>query len=57
MEDKIMKKTYLEPNMEVVKIAPHKLMSGSPNAGIDPTKTVDPGQIEAPEADFDFWDE
>ena len=52
MEDKIMKKTYLEPNMEVVKIAPHKLMNGSPNAGIDPTKNVDPDKIEAPGSDF-----
>lgn len=47
-----MKKTYMKPNMEVVKIAPHKLMNGSPNAGIDPTKTVDPDKIEAPGSDF-----
>ena len=50
-----MKKTYLKPNMEVVKIATHKLMSGSPNAGIDPTKTVDPDKIEAP--GYDFFDD
>ena len=35
-----MKKTYLEPNMEVVKIEPHQLLNGSPNAGIDPTKDI-----------------
>ena len=47
-----MKKTYLNPNMEVVKIEVRQIIAASPNAALDPSQSVNPGSVEAPEFDF-----
>ena len=41
-----MKKQYFTPEMEVVKIKTQQILAGSPDAIIDPTETVNPGEIE-----------
>ncbi len=52
-----MKKTYINPQMEVVKIATHQMLASSPDAGLDSSKSVNAGLIEGREFDFDDDDE
>ena len=47
-----MKKIYLTPNVEVVKIEVQQIIASSPNAILDPNQSVNPGSVEAPEFDF-----
>lgn len=43
-----MKKIYLKPEFEVIKIQMSNMLAASPNAGLDPTQPeVDPGSIDA----------
>ena len=41
--------------MEVVKIEVQQIIASSPNAALDPSQSVNPGSVEAPE--FNFFDE
>ena len=50
-----MKKIYLNPTTEVVKIEVQQIIASSPNAALDPSQSVNAGSIEAPE--FNFFDE
>ena len=47
-----MKKTYINPEMEIVEIlVQHQMMAGS--VGIDPNATpIDPGNADSPEFEF-----
>ena len=52
-----MKKTYINPNLVVVKIATHQMLASSPDAGLDTSRSVDADRIEGREFDFDDDDE
>ncbi len=47
-----MKKTYSNPNMEVVKIEVQQIIASSPNAALDPSQSVNPSSVEAPGCNF-----
>ena len=51
-----MKKTYINPEMEIVKIQTLSLMVGSPDAKINNDDTVDAEEVEASEY-FDLEEE
>ena len=58
MEDITMKKTYINPTIEVFKIHTTAMLAASPDGtanGLDTSKTVGAGDIDA--RDFDFDDE
>ena len=42
-----MKKTYINPETEVVLIATQQMLATSPNAALDPSQSVDAGSIES----------
>ena len=42
-----MKKTYINPETEVVLIATQQMLASSPNAGLNPSGSVDAGSIES----------
>ena len=48
-----MKKTYINPNIQVVKIAPHQLLANSVNASISGTAANE----SALGREYDFFDE
>ena len=52
-----MKKTYINPNMEVVKIATHQMLASSPDGttnGLDPkAAAIEAGDLDARGFDFD----
>ena len=52
-----MKKNYINPNIEVLKIKPISMLISSPNAVLNPNETVNPSEIEGREDDFDFEEE
>ena len=52
-----MKKTYINPNLVVVKIATHQMLASSPDAGLNTSKSVNANLIEGREFDFDDDDE
>ena len=53
-----MKKTYINPEIAVIKIHTAALMSGSPQAPLDPDQVVDnPGNVGSRFFDADFDDE
>ena len=53
--DKTMKKTYITPSMETVKIATQQMLAGSnPSVGIG-SGSVEAGSVES--RDWDDWDE
>ena len=50
-----MKKTYINPNIEVVKLNMHQqMLSGSPAAALDPDSSADPGSIEGRYDEYDW---
>ena len=54
-KDTIMKKYYMIPDSQVVKIHTELILSASPDVGVDKTGGVDAGDVESRE--FDEWDE
>lgn len=57
MEDTTMKKTYINPEMEIVKIATQQMLAGS-SFDIDPTVEVtDEGSLLSRGYDFDDEEE
>ena len=44
-----MKKIYMTPEMETVEIKVQQMLASSPNAPLDPSDSVDPGDVESPE--------
>ena len=57
MEDIKMKKTYINPNLVVVKIATHQMLASSPDGttnGLDPNASaIGAGDLDARGFDFD----
>lgn len=53
MEDTTMKKTYINPVIEVIKIASQAQMLAGSTVPVDPTPE-NPGNSDAPEFDDDF---
>lgn len=47
-----MKKIYLNPEIEVIKIETPQIMAGSPDAPLDPSSAVDPDKIESRDIDL-----
>jgi hypothetical protein len=48
-----MKKIYLKPELEIVKIHMTNMLAASPNAGLDPSQSVNAGSIDSRSFDFD----
>ena len=44
-----MKKIYMTPEMETIEIKVQQMLASSPNAPIDPSDSVNPGDVESPE--------
>ena len=44
-----MKKIYMSPKMDVVEIKVQQMLTSSPGAPLDPSDTVNPGEVEAPQ--------
>ena len=44
-----MKKIYIAPEMEIVEIKVQQMLASSPGAPLDPSDTVNPGEVEAPQ--------
>ena len=54
--DKTMKKTYINPAMEIVKIASQSQMLAGSKLGLGTTPT-DPGSSDSRENDWDDWED
>lgn len=52
-----MKKEYIQPSTVAIEINGMTLLTGSPKGDLDPTQTVNPGEVEAPSYDWDDFDE
>ena len=50
-----MKKTYIIPTLNVVKVQAVRILAGSPNPGFDPNSTTN--TMETRRARFSEWDE
>ena len=50
-----MKKTYMIPTLQVVKIQPAQFIAASPNPGFDPEDTT--GEMETRRGRFSRWEE
>ena len=50
-----MKKTYINPQLEVIKIQTQQMLAQS--VGYDPTEITNPGDIDARGGDFTFDDD
>ena len=57
MEDTIMKKTYINPEMLIVKIHAQQLLSGSALGKMDDTTIVDEGDVLSREFDLEEEDD
>lgn len=52
-----MKKSYINPTIEIIKIASKsQMLAGSPDgkSAVDPTQTVDPVSLEGHDGEFDW---
>ncbi len=54
-QKKIMKKTYKNPVLEIIKIQTQQMLAQS--VGYDPTEITNPGDIDARGGDFTFDDD
>ncbi len=52
-----MKKTYINPELQVIVMKTTGMLAQSPNGKLDPTKNVGAGDVEANGFDFDEDDE
>lgn len=52
-----MKKRYEMPEIQVVKINTTTLLAGSPDAYVDPSQSVNPGEVESRRGCHDWDDE
>jgi hypothetical protein len=57
MEDTIMKKTYMNPEMVVVKLQTMQMLASSINLGLSEESIVDEGNLLTREADFELEEE